>query len=479
MKKLLFTFLLFSLSFLSALSINSIKNVYNVNEAINIRVEGLTILPKNWLALYKKGSSNEWKNVLQWKWTTNTVSGNFVFTDLDAGEYEARVFYNNSYNEEAVSTFSVSNSPKAEVKTRSNLLKVDEYVWVQVNNMLGDSKDWVAIYSKGSSNDWGNVIQWKFLKGKKNTEVEFDPLPAGEYEARVFFKNSYKLEAQSSFTVNQYKISLPITSKHTTEEIISISHFKGFQKNRKDWVGIYLKGTDNSWKNVVAWKWIDDAISEYYLGFGKLPAGEYEARGFFKNSYKTAIAVPFSVVDFNIDKKKLIKEAKVQCLGQDNSTANIFCANDLDHVYMLTKRDLNDYSYWGQYEISLNDNSVKTIFETIVAPHEQWRGLRGRYFQEKIEGTSLYFIRSYIQGADENGAYSFYSAQSKLLLGFAWYEQNGVIFPESIKTLDNATKLYLERGFRDVGEKYKETYDISNPNEMKLINRDIVPMPFR
>jgi len=479
MKKLLFIFLLFNFSLLSALSINSVKNVYSVNEAINIRVNDLKILPKNWLALYKKGTSNAWSNVLQWKWTTNTVTGNFIFTGLEVGEYEVRVFYNNSYTTATSSSFSVSNNPKAEVKTRKKTLKTDEYVWVQVNNMFGDSKDWVAIYPKGSSNDWGNVVQWKFLKGKKNTEVEFKPLPAGEYEARVFFKNSYKVEAQSSFTVTQYQVSLPIAPKHTSEEIISISNFKGFQKNRKDWVGIYLEGTDNSWKNVVAWKWIDDAIGGYYLSFGKLPIGKYEARGFLKNSFNPATITPFEVIDFNINKNTLLEQAKTHCQGQDNSTQTILCSNNLDNVYILSKRNLNNYSYFGHYQISLNDNTVKTISKSTVEPYQQGNGITSHHFHQKIEGSSIYIMTTSFAGADPRGHHSFYSENSKRILSLPWYEYDGTILDDSITILENGNQLYMERTFRNTGEKYKETYDISNPNEMKLINRIIVPMNVR
>lgn len=478
MKKLLFISLFFSFSLLSAMSINSIKNVYSVDEQINIRVNNLNVAPKNWLALYKRDASNAWANVLQWKWTENTVTGNFIFQGLESGEYQARVFYNNSYTVENSSNFSVSVNPPAEIKTRKKILKTDEDVWVQVNNIFGDQQDWVALYPKGSSNEWKNVIQWKFLEGKKNTEVKFNPLPSGEYEARVFFKNSYKLEAQYSFTVNNYKPSLPIAPIHTTEEIISIQNFKGFSENRKDWVGIYRKGTDNSWKNVVAWIWIDDAISKYYLGFGKLPVGEYEARGFFNNSYNTEVVTAFKVIDFSIDKNELIEKAKTTCLGQDKSTNHTLCDDDLNHVYLLTQRALNNYTYWGHYRVSLIDNNVKIIEEKTLEPFEQQQGLVSRRFHNKIEGTSIYIINNAMNGADEHGVHSFYSKEGTLLLNLSWYESEGTILGDTIKILDNSRKLYLERTFRNNETRYKETYDISDPNKMTLLNREIVPMPF-
>jgi len=476
MKKLLFIFFFFTLTLLNAMNINSIKHVYNVKEEINIRVTELKITPKGWLALFKKGSSNEWGEVLRWKWTENTITGNFIFEGLETGEYEARVFYNNSYTVEATAPFTVSNTPKAEIKTKQKIYKINESIWVQANNMFGDAKDWVAIYPKGSSNDWNNVLQWKYLKGKKDIELKFDPLPAGEYDARAFFKNSYKLEANYPFRVENNQISLPMTSVYTTAESIHIKNFKGFQKNRKDWVAFYKKGTDNSWENVLAWKWIDDAIHGYTLIFGTLPVGEYEARGFFNNSYKTEVITPFKVIDFKIDENELLQQAKKHCLGDDNSTRTLLCANDLDHVYILTKRDLHEHTYWGHYQVLLSDNSVNIVSESVVAPYAQWYGLEYRALRKKIANTSIYMIINGINDADEHGWYSFYSKESKELLSLPWYEDKGNIV--NIKVLDDGKKLYFERTYRNREEKYKETYDISDPEKMTLINRDIVPMPF-
>jgi len=64
----------------------------------------------------------------------------------------------------------------------------DENPIVSVENMLGDEKDWIAIYPKESSNDWENVLRWDWTDGFINGSLTFERLPVGEYEARDCFR---------------------------------------------------------------------------------------------------------------------------------------------------------------------------------------------------------------------------------------------------------------------------------------------------
>ena len=69
--------------------------------------------------------------------------------------------------------------------------------------MEGHAKDWIGIYPVGSSNDWANVVAWKWSRGQVNGQKSFNNLPVGNYEVRVFFRNSYKVEARDGFSVKQ------------------------------------------------------------------------------------------------------------------------------------------------------------------------------------------------------------------------------------------------------------------------------------
>jgi len=69
--------------------------------------------------------------------------------------------------------------------------------------------------------------------------------------------------------------------------------------NAQDWVGIYPKGANNSWNNVVAWRWAKNtSATQYDKGDWykfDLDDGAYEARFFLNNSYTVEDKVSFTV----------------------------------------------------------------------------------------------------------------------------------------------------------------------------------------
>jgi len=94
------------------------------------------------------------------------------------------------------------NSLPIPIKTTQSTYNVDDTVSINVNTPLSGDEDWVGVYPAGASNDWGNVIAWNWV-GQGNTVLSRDqkPMPAGEYEIRLFFRNSFDVEATYAFTV--------------------------------------------------------------------------------------------------------------------------------------------------------------------------------------------------------------------------------------------------------------------------------------
>ena len=90
------------------------------------------------------------------------------------------------------------------IKTIQDTYSVNDTVSITVNTPLSGDRDWVGIYKVGDSNDWANVIAWNWV-GQGNTALIRDkkPMPAGEYEIRLFFHNSFNVEASYAFTVTQ------------------------------------------------------------------------------------------------------------------------------------------------------------------------------------------------------------------------------------------------------------------------------------
>ncbi len=88
-------------------------------------------------------------------------------------------------------------------KTTRATYAEDEIVSVVVNTVLSGDRDWVGVYPKNASNDWGNVVEWHFVtKGQTALNKITLPMPEGEYEVRLFFHNSYHMEARYGFTVS-------------------------------------------------------------------------------------------------------------------------------------------------------------------------------------------------------------------------------------------------------------------------------------
>ena len=92
--------------------------------------------------------------------------------------------------------FANENSLPVPIKTIQNAYSVNDTVSITVNIPLSGDRDWVGIYKVGDSNDWANVIAWNWV-GQGNTVLNRDqkPMPAGEYEIRLFFHNEYGADA--------------------------------------------------------------------------------------------------------------------------------------------------------------------------------------------------------------------------------------------------------------------------------------------
>jgi len=88
------------------------------------------------------------------------------------------------------------------IKTIKHTYEVNDIVSVDVDIPLSGDQDWIGIYRVGDNNDWDNVIAWNWVgQGTTLLDKIKKSMPAGEYEIRLFFHNSYHVEATYRFTV--------------------------------------------------------------------------------------------------------------------------------------------------------------------------------------------------------------------------------------------------------------------------------------
>jgi len=487
MKKIFSLLLLIFATLLNATTVRSDKHNYLETDTVTIQFKEMTGLNKDWIGIYPVGTNTDWNNVVQWRWTGDKASGTVVFKDLPKGNYRVHAFYNNTYRSEARNEFRVGSKSENEVtfiETRKKTYTEKEKIQVLVERMLGDPQDWVGIYPKGSSNDWKNVVQWSWTDGRQGNILAFKPLKSGAYEARAFFKNSFKTEASYEFKVvksTHTNITLSTDKPvYTINENVTIN-FTNMPGNTKDWLAIYPVGSSNAWKNVIGWKWTGGKKNGHVTFTNNhVPAGEYEVRVFFNNTFKDEAKKTFKITS-NFDKEKFIQQAKEHCLNKNNNTKYVLCSNEENIVYILTLDRKDLINYHKHYRVSIAPSQENV---TIVNEYEHFRDWNDMFqtFHTKLENTPIYVIYNKINGVDDNAYVSFYY-KDKHLKSFS--NHNDLRYAptdiaHNIKTFDNGKKLSLE--YDDVnanphGINFTEIYDISNPSEFKLIKtikKDII-----
>ena len=184
---------------------------YGSGESVWIQLHDRPDLKKDWIGIYRKGDSSEWKNVVKWVWEKDTsftevYSGDwYKFTGLKDGKYEARFFLQNSFNVDYKTSFSIGeeSNPISNMSLTQKKYTPDSTISVNLSDNLSGKQDWVGIYPIGSSNGWSNIIAWNWVHSGDNTlSKKLKDMTVGEYEARLFFNNSYKVENSVEFSVN-------------------------------------------------------------------------------------------------------------------------------------------------------------------------------------------------------------------------------------------------------------------------------------
>jgi len=95
----------------------------------------------------------------------------------------------------------------APIETLHATYHPDETVSVQVNIPLSGDHDWAGVFRVGDSSDRTHAIAWNWVSGD-TTLLDRDkkPMPAGEYEVRLFFHDSTHVEATYRFSVEETSI---------------------------------------------------------------------------------------------------------------------------------------------------------------------------------------------------------------------------------------------------------------------------------
>ena len=273
------------------------RSEHQLGEKILVTFHNMEAKNRDWIGIYSQGASNDWENVIAWKWTGDTTDGSIIFDSLPWGRYEVRAFYNNSFHTEATTRFKIGHGGgDAQLNTIKNDYTPNEKIEIEFYHLTDVDQSWIGIYPKGSSNDWSNVVKWTWTGDKTYGTFKVGSLPVGEYSARLFYHNSFKDMARKIFKVQIDNHSPQLATNqdfYAPNEQIKID-FRNMKAKHQDWIGIYPRESNNDWKNVVAWKWTGDK-ERGTLNFGTLPLGDYEIRAFYNNSFTTVATYPLWV----------------------------------------------------------------------------------------------------------------------------------------------------------------------------------------
>lgn len=206
--------LLLSSNLLLGATIKTAKDSYARGEIITVNV---TDLPKTkkcdpnkssndcaWVGLFYAFDGSEPQHLLAHRYATTEGDASFTFGGLDeAHEYEARVFFNNSYDEEGFYNFRVTSAEKEiNVKTVKNSYQSNEPITVEVTGLPGNTNDWVGLFNAYDGSFAENLITKIETNGVKEGNFTFSALnAAAEYEVRAFVNGTFNEKDYYPFEV--------------------------------------------------------------------------------------------------------------------------------------------------------------------------------------------------------------------------------------------------------------------------------------
>ncbi|MBE0534408.1 MAG: hypothetical protein IH624_01975 [Phycisphaerae bacterium] len=266
------------------------KSLYDCNDNVVVTYSNAAPNGGTWIGLYKKGASDG--NYLAWSRTNGTATGSITFAGpTGAGEYEARMFFNNVFDKRAVMSFTVRD-PLPALSVAKPVYAASENIVVTYANAAPNRGTWIGLYQQGASD--GMYLTWARTDGSANGSISFAGFSRSDsYEARMFFNNVYDKRATVEFAVdgNQAVLNSAKTD-YVTGENITLTYADA-EANFGVWIALYQKGAaDNKY---ITWCRTNGTATGSVVFPGLTASGTYQARMFFHNVYDKAAEVEFTV----------------------------------------------------------------------------------------------------------------------------------------------------------------------------------------
>ena len=186
------------------------KNQFNVDESIQVSANGLNGGYNNWIGIFAKNAPDNYDNLLA-DYYFDGSSSQTTFEPLwQTGEYEARLFANDTINSIAKISFNVGdNTPEqnnARVFSQKESYQTGESIHINAKDLSTQtSNNWIGIFRASSSSTWDNVILENWFATQKNVNITFtNNLEPGLYEARLFYNDTVSpVIAKTTFRIER------------------------------------------------------------------------------------------------------------------------------------------------------------------------------------------------------------------------------------------------------------------------------------
>ncbi len=320
MKRVVLSFALLGATLAQATTVSIQSNTIDTNEPVTITATDLPGHDRDWVAIYPAGAQKTFANIITYQFTHGKHAGDFDMGTVPAGKYEADSFDAGSWRPSSTFLFTVTGqAQKPTISMDKDQFEAAEHVTVHFDNMPGDNHDWVAIFPKGAANTFANIVSYQFTHGATSGNIDFGHIATGDYEARVFKAHSWRASSTHPFTVTGEAISPTITTDknaYLSNEIVKVS-IGNMPSNDRDWVAIFPKGARSTFANIVVYRYTH-TLRQGDITIGTLPAGDYEARAFYANSWRAKASSSFSVFAVSPYDNDAIRTALEKQLQQEN-----------------------------------------------------------------------------------------------------------------------------------------------------------------
>jgi len=238
----------------------------------------------DWFGLYKVHMDNKsYVNTIPLALGKTNEFITITNITLDPGLYEFRFFpYKCGYTYVTKSNqFEIPNLDKLQVdiiKVNNRVQKLK--VYYHINSRNTSNSDWIALYKKGSENNY--YVTYKYVDTKVNY-VEYDaPRDIMEYEFRYHSSTQSKYQDLTRSETINIENTDRINAEIEGGQIITVNwDISSQEKTTSDWVGLFKINEVNN-KNYLQFKYIDAHSNATIFAVPK-EKGTYEVRYFSYN----------------------------------------------------------------------------------------------------------------------------------------------------------------------------------------------------